>query len=119
MGFVNRLKIYMSENNIMQKQICELSGLSKGYISMVIKGERRPNSKLLATLSALNGKSMNWWLTGEEDTNELGPLKTLIDLFLREGYIKKGAIMDDEYKEMLYRMLDKVVLDITEKWYND
>ena len=111
MDFLDRLKNFTVYNNITQKQLCELSGLSKSYISLVFKGERKPNNKLLGVLSALNGKSIDWWLTGNEGNDYLTPLRTLIDFFIKEGYINQDGSMDIEYKKFIDTMLNKVILE--------
>lgn len=81
---------------------------------MVLKGERQPNNRLLATLCAINGKGINWWLNGVDD-NPLSALNTLIDLFISEGFIKEDGTMDEPYKEMVDKMLQKCILDKIKK----
>lgn len=114
MDFLDRLNEVMVKRNIKQKDLCELSKLSKGYISMVMKGERKPNNKLLATLTLINGKGINWWLNGVDD-NPLSALNTLIDLFIDEGFIRSDGSMDKEYQDMMDKMLKKSILDKLKK----
>lgn len=118
MEFKERVKALLDEKELTQSQVCKLSGITQAYMSMVMSGKRNPNNKLLATLSALSGKSMDWWETGEEkEDKSLSALKTMIDLFFKEGYINKNG-MDEEYRTMLHTMLDKCIEVEIDKRYN-
>ena len=88
MDFVDRLLEYMKENNLKQTDIAKLSGLSRGAISNIISRNRGANDKLLQALSNNSGRSINWWLDGCEDYNNLYSLNKLIDLFIEDGSIK-------------------------------
>ena len=78
MDFVDRLLEYMNENNLKQTDIAKLSGLSRGAISNIISRNRGANDKLLQALSNNSGRSINWWLDGCEDYNNLYSLNKLI-----------------------------------------
>ena len=82
MDFVDRLLEYMNENNLKQTDIAKLSGLSRGAVSNIISRNRGANDKLLQALSNNSGRSINWWLDGCEDYNNLYSLNRLIDLFI-------------------------------------
>ena len=109
MDFVDRLLEYMKENNLKQTDIAKLSGLSRGAISNIISRNRGANDKLLQALSNNSGRSINWWLDGCEDYNNLYSLNKLIDLFIEDGSIKEDGSMDDETWQMLCTMLRKEI----------
>jgi len=115
MDFLNRLTEYMKENNLKQKDIIEKAEISKSYLSMVIKGDRQPNNKLLAALSKMNGKSINWWLNGKEEYDNLYSLNTLLDFFIKEDYIKKDGSMNKECNDMIQEMLKREIAVKLEK----
>ena len=109
MDFNERLKKYMEENGLNQTDLAKLLGVSSGYISMLLRKERTPNTKLIVNLSKVNNKSSSWWLHGEEEYNNLYALNSLIDIFIEDGSIDNEGNMDDDTKEMLIKMLHKEI----------
>lgn len=109
MNFIDRLKEYMNANNLRQVDIIEMSGLSKSYISNVINGRRSPNEDLLKSLSEHSGKSINWWLTGSEDYNNLYSLNELTNFFISNGTIKDAYDIDEDTWEILCTMFRKEI----------
>lgn len=110
MNFLERLNTYMKENNIKQIDIRKRNPLlSKGYISMVVNGKRQPNTEFLNSLSELSGKSINWWLHGAENYDNLYSLNELIDFFIDNGSIDKNGNMDTETRKIINTMLEKEI----------
>ncbi|MCT4542220.1 MAG: helix-turn-helix domain-containing protein [Vallitalea sp.] len=66
--FGNRLKKELKKNNITQKEATELLNLSKNAIGNYVKG-RVPTAEILYKLSNLFNVSMEYLLTGEENTS--------------------------------------------------
>ena len=83
--------------------------LTKGYVSMVVNGKRQPNTEFLNALSELSGKSINWWLHGVENYDNLYSLNELLDFFIENGSIDKDGNMDEETKDMIDTMLKKEI----------
>lgn len=110
MDFVDRLLEYMNENNLKQADIAKLSGLSRGAISNIISRNRGANDKLLQALSNRSGRSINWWLDGSEDYNNLYSLNKLIDMFIEDGSIGKDGEIDEETWQVLCTMLRKEII---------
>ena len=109
MDFVDRLLEYMNENNLKQIDIAKMSGLSRGAISNIISRNRGANDKLLKALSNQSGKSINWWLEGVDNYDNLYSLNKLIDYFINDGSIKEDGSMDQETWEILCTMLKKEI----------
>ena len=80
---------YMKKNNLKQNDIAKLSGLSRGAISNIVSRNRGANDKLLQALSKHSGRSINWWLEGCEDYDNLYSLNKLIDFFIRFPQIRE------------------------------
>ena len=119
MSFLERLKNYMSVSNIKQIDIINKNkSLSKGYVSMVVNGKRQPNTEFLNALSQLSGKSINWWLHGKDDYDNLYSLNTLLDFFIDNGSIDRNGNMDDETKDIIDTMLKKEIRVKLQKKYN-
>lgn len=110
MNFSDRLKKYMDDNLIKQKELAELIGVSKSYISMIIRGERSPNREFIERLVEISKKDANWWLHGIETYNNLYSLNDLIDKLIEDNIIKRDGSMDPKYREMLYRLLDSEIM---------
>lgn len=81
MNFSDRLVTFMKESNIKQADICKAgkNKFTKAFLSMIINNKRKSNVELLATLSKLNGKSINWWLFGEDEYTHWRSLTFLVD----------------------------------------
>lgn len=109
MNFLDRLKQYMSENNLKQIDLSNKTGMSRGSISNILSGKRTPNEKMLTVLSEMSGKSINWWLYGTEKRENLAALNELIELFMSNGDIREDGTYDDDTFEMMHTMLDKEI----------
>jgi len=65
-NFPERLKVLIKERlNITQTAFCIKIGISQGYLSMVLSGERGPSAELIAGLYYHYSKYLHWILTGE------------------------------------------------------
>ena len=109
MDFVERLKNFMNETGLKQIDLANKTGMSRGSISNILSGKRSPNDKLLSELSKINGKSINWWLFGEEEYKGLASLNMLIDTLIESGEIKEDGTYDDDIESILKTMLDKEI----------
>lgn len=109
MDFNERLKEYMVENGLNQSDLAKVLGVSSGYISMLLRGERTPNTKLIVNLSNISNKSSSWWLHGVEKYNNLYALNSLIDIFIEDGSIDANGNMDEATQTVLINMLRKEI----------
>ncbi|AGX43994.1 helix-turn-helix domain-containing protein [Clostridium saccharobutylicum] len=109
MDFNNRLKIWMKENGIKQIDIADKANVTKGYVSNVATGKIPPSNTLVQALSEMSGKSVHWWLFGENEYKGLASLNTLIDTFIKSGDIKQDGTYDEKIKIILHTMLDKEI----------
>jgi len=48
-----------------QSEFAKKIGISQGYLSLVERGEREIGAEILLRLSRATGKSIEWFLTGE------------------------------------------------------
>jgi len=109
MNFLERLRKYVSENNIKQVDIAKRANISRSNISNVLGGRRQPSEELLTALSEMSGKSINWWLNGSDEYDKLYSLNSLLDFFIENGDIKKDGSMDDETRQIIHTMLEKEI----------
>lgn len=70
--FNERLKFFLIKLNIKRKLFCESIGISTGYLTMILNGQRGPSAELIAGLFIHYGDYLDWLLTGKNDpfTNE-------------------------------------------------
>jgi transcriptional regulator with XRE-family HTH domain len=109
MSFIERLKKYIKEENIKQIDIAKKANMSRGSVSNVISGRRQPNEELLTALSEISGRSINWWLHGTDEYDNLYSLNSLLDYFIKDGSIKNDGSMEDETRQIIYTMLEKEI----------
>lgn len=64
--FCDRLAEWAAENNLKQIDVARITGASKGLVSKWFSGEKKPGSTYLVRLSEASGKSVSWWITGNE-----------------------------------------------------
>ncbi|AIY81286.1 helix-turn-helix family protein [Clostridium botulinum 202F] len=109
MNFLERLNKYMENNNLRQIDLVEKCNVNKSYISGLLSNKRTPNIEFLTALSNISGKSINWWLYGDEIRSDLYALNELIDFFISKGDIKENGEMDEGTRSILHTMLDKEI----------
>ena len=109
--FLNRLNTYMEQQGLRAQDMVNKLDVNKSYISRLLNNISPPNVEFLEKLSAYTGKSINWWLHGTEDYRSLESLNSLIDIFIKEGFIKAGEPIEDKYKATLEVMLYKEIED--------
>lgn len=109
MNFLERLNKYMEDNNLRQIDLAQKCNMNKSYISGVLSDKRTPNIEFLTALSNMSGKSINWWLYGTEQRENLYALNKLIDMFIADGDIKENEEIDPETLGMLHTMLEKEI----------
>lgn len=110
-SFIDRLKEFMEQTGLKQIDIANKTGMSRGSISNILSGKRTPNEKVLTELSKISGKSINWWLFGEDEYVGLASLNMLVDTFIKNGDIKPDGTYDDKIEIILHTMLDKEIRD--------
>lgn len=111
MDFNDRLKIWMKENGIKQVDIADKANVTKGYVSNVSTGKIPPSNTLIQALSEMSGKSVHWWLFGEDEYKGLASLNALIDTFIKSGDIRQDGTYEKEIEKILHTMLDKEIRD--------
>lgn len=64
-----RIKCKLDEFNLKQKDLVELTNLSKNTISNYISGNRIPDTNAIYKISKVLNTSIEWLLTGEKSSN--------------------------------------------------
>ncbi|WP_420805161.1 helix-turn-helix domain-containing protein [Gottschalkia acidurici] len=90
----------LTEYNLKQKDLCNLTNLSKNAISNYISGNRVPDTNSIYKISIALNVSIEWLLTGEETlrtpNNSLGNLSVeeirIITLFRKLNSIERNKI---------------------------
>ncbi|MBW6409027.1 helix-turn-helix domain-containing protein [Clostridium weizhouense] len=111
MEFIDRLVGWMKENKIKQAEISDKANMSRSYISKVVNGSKPPSENLINVLAKMSGKSVHWWLFGEDEYKGLASLNALIDTFIKSGEIKEDGTYDCDIEMILKTMLDKEIRD--------
>lgn len=117
MDFLERLILYMKENNIRQADIVKKANgaFTRGYVSNVINKKRYPNVELLTVLSEMSGKSINWWIFGKDNYEWFDSLSELVKKAIKYGEIQKDKEIPDKTLKLLHAMLDKELEDIKDE----
>lgn len=106
---LTNIKAYLKEKGIKQIDIANKGGFTKGFVSNVLNGKTPMSSSFLQTISELTGKSVHFWLFGEDEYRGLASLNKLIDTLIQTGEIKKDGTYDKEIALILKTMLDKEI----------
>lgn len=109
LNFVERINKWMKENNIRQIDLVNQCGMDKSFISNIVNGKKPPSKNFLYALEKISGKSINWWLFGEDEYRGLASLNMLIDTLIESGEIKEDGTYDNDIENILKTMLDKEI----------
>jgi transcriptional regulator with XRE-family HTH domain len=109
MGFVERLKSYMNENNLKQIDLAKELQINRSSLSNILNERRKPSNDFIESLSKISGKSIHYWLFGQDEYDGLISLNELIDFFIKNDSIKEDGTMDDETRKIIYTMLEKEI----------
>lgn len=115
MNIGNRIKEYISSKGIRQIDLANQLNVSKSTLSNVISGRFEPSKKFLESLSKASGKSINWWIFGEDEYREFSALNALVDMFLEDGSIDEKGTYNKDTEKVLINMLNKEIRDKIKK----
>ena len=115
MEFNERLKCWIKDNNIKQKDIAEKADVNKSYISNLVSGRSTPSEHIIEVLADMSNHSVHWWLFGKEEYDNLNSLNELINMLIKIGKIKPDGTYNDDIKEMLLSMLNDEIKDKLEE----
>lgn len=94
-----RIKKKLTELNLKQTDLVELTGISKTAISNYILGNRIPDTKSIFLISNSLNISIEWILTGKENINDLSKEeKKIIEKFRQLDTYHKNVADHELYK---------------------
>lgn len=111
MEFKDRLKEWISENNIKQIDIAEKANVNKSFISNLVSGRVNPSEHIINTLAEMSGHSVHWWLFGKEDYDNLNSLNEMINLFIKLGKIDSNGNYSEDVKNALLGIMNDEIKD--------
>ncbi|NFH70807.1 helix-turn-helix transcriptional regulator [Clostridium botulinum] len=107
----NRINEYIKVNGIKQVDIANKAGLSVGFVSKIINGKKPVSNTFLKALSEMTGKSVHYFMFGEDEYKGLASLNYLIDKFISDGTIKEDGNFDDKTLDVLVALMKKEISD--------
>ena len=110
--FTERLKKWMDENEVTQKDLIKETGYSKSKISLIVSGKQRPDNDFLEVLTAMSGKNINWWFTGDNKYQVWSSLDKLVNVFIENGFIDDEGNIKDVAEATLIEMMKKEIKDL-------
>lgn len=111
-SFTERLKKWMDENEVTQKDLIKETGYSKSKISLIVSGKQRPDNDFLEVLTSLSSKNINWWLTGDNKYQVWSSLDKLVNVFIENGFIDDEGNIKDVAEATLIEMMKKEIKDL-------
>ena len=111
-SFTERLKKWMDENEVTQKDLIKETGYSKSKISLIVSGKQRPDNDFLEVLTSMSGKNINWWLTGDNKYQVWSSLDKLVNVFIENGFIDDEGNIKDVAEATLIEMMKKEIKDL-------
>lgn len=109
--FAERLKGWLEENNITQTELIKKTGYSKSKVSLIVAGKQKPDNNFLEVLTAMSGKNINWWLTGDKKYEVWSSLNKLVDVFIENGLIDQDGNINEVAEATLIEMMRKEIKD--------
>ena len=96
-SFEERLKELMLQQNISQKELAHLSGISESSISRYLSGSLKPRMDILINISKVFGVTTSY-LTGENEENiQLDPYEEIKYVVARN----KNLLSDEEKMDLI------------------
>lgn len=84
-GITNKIAKLLSEQNMTQKELAQLTGLTESTISHYVKGDRVPRGVNLVKIAKALGTTTDYLLETEEKTNERDSFETVKTLIARNA----------------------------------
>lgn len=96
-GFAGRLQLILAHSGLNQAEFAKRLGVSAGFFSEVVRGNKKPGAEFLKALRTEFGASVDWLLTGEGNMHG----RSGIDLDLLRAIrlqiaVARNAIMEND-----------------------
>jgi len=98
-----RIKEMLSEKNISQKQLSEMTGITESAISHYIKGDRVPRGTNLVKIAKALGTTADDLLSGDKEMNKESDLVFARSLIARNA----SQMTKEERMEFISLLMDK------------
>lgn len=114
MDLGEKIKAYRVENKLTQKQLADMTGVSRTSIAELESGRVKGTLKFINKLSEETGKSISYW-TGNVNSDSIAhrnyeALDILIDAMISTGAINEnGKILDTKDKDLIIAILEKEI----------
>ena len=89
-----RLRLAREQRRWTQQEAGDRAGVSANMIYMYEAGQRKPSTLALKGLASLYGKSVDWFLGGEEDEEGDPSLKEDMELVMNEASLALRQVGD-------------------------
>lgn len=99
----NRIKNKLSELNLKQTDLVQITGISKTAISNYVLGNRVPDTKSIYLISVALNATIEWLILGKNDNNKL----TNEELFL----LKKYNLLNERNKGKVDNFIDERIAE--------
>ena len=106
-GFARRMSQAILQSGLNQTEFAYQMGISPGFLSDVVRGNKKPGTEFLYTLHITFGVSINWLLTGQGTQSGTSPIdlqlfKTIqLQIALVQAAIERG----DPHAKILLELL--------------
>lgn len=84
-GITNQIAKLLSEQNMTQKELAQLTGMTESTISHYMKGDRVPRGVNLVKIAKALGTTTDYLLETEENVNEGDSFETVKTLIARNA----------------------------------
>ena len=84
-GITNQIAKLLSERNMTQKELAQLTGMTESTISHYMKGDRVPRGVNLVKIAKALGTTTDYLLEAEENANEGDSFETVKTLIARNA----------------------------------
>ena len=84
-GITNQIAKLLSEQNMTQKELAQLTGMTESTISHYMKGDRVPRGGNLVKIAKALGTTTDYLLATEENVHEVDSFETVKTLIARNA----------------------------------
>ena len=96
-GLPARLTQVLGHKGISQTELARLIGMSSGFVSQVMRGQKRPGAEFFVAVRKHLDVSIDWLMTGDGSmTGEVGIRHALLQAIRIQIAVARAAVSDDD-----------------------